>query len=180
MNPCPCGNAGEPTRQCTCGAAEILKYRARLSGPLADRIDMHVTLGAVPPRAMQSAHTGEASSVIRARVERCRGRQRDRYRKLTSVSCNAHAAGRWLLAHGDIAPDARELLASAMESLNLSARGFHRVLRVARTIADLGDSRSVDAIHVAEAIRYRPRTVDSHAAAGVTAPTSVTFGGTTS
>src|SRR5207244_1340266 len=70
MNPCPCGNAAEPTRVCTCGAAEILRYRARLSGPLADRIDMHVTLSAVPPRAMQGVHTGESSAVIRARVER--------------------------------------------------------------------------------------------------------------
>jgi magnesium chelatase family protein len=95
---------------------------------------------------------------IRARVERSRAVQRVRYASLeSSVSCNAHASGRWLLAHGNIEANARALLGSAMETLKLSARGFHRVLRVSRTIADLEDSTTVGERHVAEALRYRPR-----------------------
>jgi magnesium chelatase family protein len=157
MNPCPCGNAGEPTRVCTCSEGEIVRYRGRLSGPLADRIDMHVTLSAVAPSAMQRASDGEPSTTIRARVEQSRAIQRRRFARLPGVRCNAHASGRWLLSHGAIAPAARELVTSAMETLNLSARGYHRVLRVARTIADLGGSEVVGEPHVAEALRFRPR-----------------------
>ena len=156
MNPCPCGNAGEPARVCTCAESEILRYRSRLSGPLADRIDMHVTLGAVSPAALNGVADGESSSTIRARVEASREIQRRRYASIAGVQCNAHASGRWLLAHGRIDEDARSLLASAMESLKLSARGYHRVLRVARTIADLTGGSEVEAQHVAEALRYRP------------------------
>jgi len=156
MNPCPCCYAGHPTRPCTCTMGEILKYRARLSGALADRIDMHVTLGPVPPQALQDHTAGEPSATIRARVERSREIQRRRYRRLSAVSSNASASGRWLLAYGAIESDARGMLATAMETLSLSPRSYHRVLRVSRTIADLQDSDIVTAAHVAEALRYRP------------------------
>jgi len=157
MNPCPCGNAGESTRVCVCAESEIVRYRARLSGPLADRIDMHVTLSAVPVHSIQRACDGESSSAIRARVERSRDVQRRRFAGTCGVTCNAHAPGRWLLLHGGVDAEARELLAAAMDTLKLSARGYHRVLRVARTIADLEPSERVTAPHVAEALRYRPR-----------------------
>jgi magnesium chelatase family protein len=158
MNPCPCGNAGEPTRVCTCSEPEVIRYRGRLSGPLADRIDMHVTLGAVAAESLQRPNDGEASATIRERVERSRVAQRARYATLAaSSSCNAHASGRWLLSHGQIEPVARAMLGEAMESLKLSARGYHRVLRVSRTIADLEESATVGERHVAEALRYRPR-----------------------
>jgi magnesium chelatase family protein len=119
---------------------------------------MHVTLGAVSPQLLQHPSDGEPSRGIRARVEASRVVQRVRYASLPpAVRCNAHASGRWLLSHGAIDPDAKALVTSAMESLKLSARGYHRVLRVARTIADLEGSGAVSTDHVAEALRYRPR-----------------------
>jgi magnesium chelatase family protein len=157
MNPCPCGNAGEPTRECRCSAAEIARYRARLSGPLVDRIDMHVTLAPVPIRALAERGCGERSAEIRARVQMARDRQRRRYAGQRGVRCNGHASGRALDASGVVEADARALLHDAAERLKLSARGYHRVLKLARTIADLTDRDVVATMDVAEALRYRPR-----------------------
>jgi magnesium chelatase family protein len=128
-----------------------------LSGPLVDRIDMHVTLAPVPIRALGDRAPRERSVAIRGRVEMARERQRRRYAKLRGVRCNAHAPGRALDANGLIEPEARQLLQEAAERLQLSARGYHRVLKLARTIADLGDRGAVVKADVAEALRYRPR-----------------------
>ena len=157
MNPCPCGHAGDPTHPCICPAADVLRYRARLSGPLADRIDLHV---AVPPLALAQLAArarGDTSATIRERVECARSRQRVRYGD--EKGCNARAPGRWLETHGAVQPRARTLLTTAGERLHLSARAFHRVLRVARTIADLDNSAAVESAHVAEALGYRPRAL---------------------
>jgi magnesium chelatase family protein len=156
MNPCPCGRAGDPRGGCACASSEIAHHQSRLSGPLADRIDMQVRLSAVPVRELGRREGGEASAVVRARVERARARQRARYRGVARVRCNAHASGRWLDTRTPVDSDARDLLASAAERCGLSARAYHRVLKVARTIADLDDSNAVAWTHVAEALRYRP------------------------
>jgi magnesium chelatase family protein len=159
MNPCPCGHAGDPAHRCTCAAGEILRYRARLSGPLADRIDLHVAVPAVALAQLGSRSRGEGSADVRGRVELARIRQRQRYGD--GPECNARAPGRWLEAHGTLTAPARQLLTAAGERLALSARGFHRVLRVARTIADLDGDPSVRPPHVAEALGYRPRGVEA-------------------
>lgn len=154
MNPCPCGYAGDLTRRCTCASSDVQRYRSRLSGPLADRIDLHVHVSAVPVRQLGERSASECSASVRARVERARARQRARY-GARPFRCNGHAPGRWLETETPVAADARELLTAAAERLALSARAYHRVLRVARTIADLDDAEPVALPHVAEALRFR-------------------------
>jgi magnesium chelatase family protein len=157
-NPCPCGRAGDPTGACGCSSADVEKYASRISGPLADRIDMHVTVGAIALRELSGKNTGDGSPAIRSRVTRARDLQRRRFVKLKGVTTNAFASGRWFDANGKISDEARRLLQTAAERLALSARGYHRVLKVARTIADLEESNQVAPSHVAEALRYRPLT----------------------
>ena len=155
-NPCPCGHDGEPSGRCRCSAADIARYRGRLSGPLADRIDLHVRVGAVALADLGAATREETSAVIRARVIEARARQRDRYRVLPGVRVNADAPGRWLQAHGGLTPEARELLGTAAEKLRLSARAYHRTLRVARTVADLAGEERIEPGALAEALLFRP------------------------
>jgi magnesium chelatase family protein len=165
-NPCPCGHAGDDARPCRCSDVEVARYRGRLSGPLADRLDMHVSVGAVSLRALGQPTDAEHSVVIRERVEAARERQRSRYRKLAGVDVNARAPGRWLDAHGGVEHAARDRLAVAAERLALSARAYHRVLRVARTVADLDDEETVGERAVMEALRYRPAERGAGGAAG--------------
>jgi magnesium chelatase family protein len=158
MNPCPCGRAGDPSQRCTCAFGEVLRYRARLSGPLVDRIDLNVTVKAVPIRQLAAPDEGACSAMARLRVERARALQRERYAGLGWPQANGRTPGRWLQASTPIEADARELLAVAAERLGLSARAFHRVLRVARTIADLSEDEVTRSSHVAEALRFRAMT----------------------
>lgn len=157
-NPCPCGRLGDGTGACACSSADVIRYLKRMSGPLADRIDMHVTVGRVALSDLSAVSNEESSIEIRRRVCIARARQNARYARMPGVSCNAHAAGRWIDAYGGVTSDARSLLHRAAEGLALSARGYHRVLKVARTIADLDESSSVSVAHVAEALRYRKAT----------------------
>jgi magnesium chelatase family protein len=165
MNPCPCGNAGDPARACICASADIARYRARLSGPLADRIDMHVVLGAVPLASLNGAARGECSRRIRERVEGARALQRRRYSSHDGITCNAQVDGRWLAGLDALDASARALLLSAAERLGLSARAYHRTLKVARTCADLEGIESIGAAHVAEALQYRASAAQPPSAA---------------
>lgn len=153
-NPCPCGRFGTAGDTCKCGVNDIARYRARLSGPLADRLDLRVT---VAPVALSAMRTGgdESSGVVRLRVSEARERQRARYAGLRDVHANAQAPARAL--HGAAGPtsDAHQWLVSAADRLRLSARGYARVLRVARTIADLDGAECIDRDAVAEALRFR-------------------------
>ena len=155
-NPCPCGRLGDPSGKCECPPSEIERYARRISGPLADRIDMHVTAGAVPISDLSGGRSGETTRDVRARVSHARQIQSNRFARVRGVVCNAHAPGRWIDLHGNIQRSARTLLQNAAAKLCLSARGYHRVLKVARTIADIDDQNDVLERHVAEALRYRP------------------------
>jgi magnesium chelatase family protein len=156
MNPCPCGRLGSSNgTACSCSALDVARHRSKVSGPLADRIDMTVRVPAVPLCVLAGNDKAESSLTIRDRVELARARQAVRYKSFASVTCNAHVHGRWLDTHGDVDAGAREILATAATRLTLSARGYHRVLKVARTIADLDGDAGIQQRHVAEALHYR-------------------------
>jgi len=121
-NPCPCGRMGDGTSACTCSSVDVARYSKKMSGPLADRIDMHVTVGRVALTDLSATNNEEISSAIRLRVGRARDRQTLRYARMTGVGCNAHAAGRWIDGHGGISSDARSMLHRAADGLELSAR----------------------------------------------------------
>ncbi len=169
-NPCPCGYAGDPERECRCSPAELERHRTRLSGPLADRIDLHVHVRRVPPSALDNLSRGTSSATIAVRVAQARERQRIRYVRTdvastrAPASTNASVVSRLLIGTVALQRDARTMLVMAAERLRLSARGYHRVLRVSRTIADLDDAAAVRADHVAEALRYRPMHAEGSAA----------------
>ncbi|HEY1693506.1 MAG TPA: YifB family Mg chelatase-like AAA ATPase [Polyangiaceae bacterium] len=156
MNPCPCGFLGDGTGRCGCTPERVRAYRAKMSGPLLDRIDVHVVLPPVEVTALQGAARGEASAVVRARVQHARAVQRERLvRREVSMSTNASLPARDLERIAVLCPDGARMLAAAVERLALSARAYGKVLRVARTIADLDGSDALRPAHVAEAIGLR-------------------------
>jgi magnesium chelatase family protein len=150
MNPCPCGFLGDPVRACRCSPLQIDRYASRLSGPMRDRLDLTVPVAAVPPLELQDARAGESSRDIRSRVAAARARQMARDGIL-----NARLHGRILRKRALLVDDARRLMSQALSRLTLSARGYDRVLRVSRTIADLAGSDRIEAEHLAEALQYR-------------------------
>lgn len=155
MNPCPCGYYNHPTRECTCPPGAVHRYLGRISGPLMDRIDLHIEVTPVSIQEMASAERGEPSAAIRRRVVRAREVQRDRFRGVAGVYTNAMMTGRMVREYCPIDAEARTLLERAMEQLSLSARAYDRILKVARTIADLAGDERIGTTQIAEAIGYR-------------------------
>ena len=154
MNPCPCGYLGDPRHECRCTPTQIQRYRARISGPLLDRIDLHVEAPALALAELRSAQPGEASVPIRERVNAARRRQHARFAG-TRVTSNARMTHAQIRRHCAIAPALGDLLQQAMEQLSLSARAYDRILKVARTVADLAGADEIAAPHLLEAIQYR-------------------------
>ena len=161
MNPCPCGYYGDARRACSCSELTVSRYQRRLSGPLLDRIDLFADVPRVEYEDLTVEPSGEGSDAVRARVTACRERQRERLAG-TPYRTNAEMGPLEVREHCQelLAPAARPLLAAAMEQLGLSARAFHRVLKVARTVADLAGSETIESVHLAEAIQYRRRGRD--------------------
>ena len=155
MNPCPCGYYGDPTHKCVCSPGQIQRYMNRISGPLLDRIDIQCEISPVPFSDISKTAPGEPSASIRSRVVKARELQAERYKDCKGVHCNAQMTERMIHQYAEPSADGLELLRMAMERLNLSARAYSRILKVARTIADIEGSETVDTRHLAEAIGYR-------------------------
>jgi len=155
MNPCPCGYLMDDKKACTCSAQQIQKYRSRMSGPLMDRIDLHIDVPAVNYQDLKRAADGESSAVIRARIEACREIQRERFADVPGVFTNAHMNARSIKAHCVLDSEGEALIENAIDNLGFSARCYDRILKVARTIADLEGSENISSSHVGEAIQYR-------------------------
>jgi magnesium chelatase family protein len=153
-NPCPCGFAGDVRRVCRCRADQHDRYRSKLSGPLLDRIDLRLSIPRLTKDELLGASAGEPSSVVRQRVVAARERQRHRYSAL-GITCNAHLPGPIARREAQLSTDAEELLARAVEHMAMTGRGFDRVIKVARTVADLEGAERVSRNHVAEALSYR-------------------------
>ena len=155
MNPCPCGFASDPMRECTCTPSAISRYRKRISGPLLDRIDLFVDVPRVDYEKLVQPASAESSDQVRDRIERARGLQRQRFEG-TSMIINAEMGPVEVWKSCQVDDSAKGLLQTAMKQMHLSARGFHRILKVSRTIADLAGDESIGVGHLAEALQYRP------------------------
>ena len=154
MNPCPCGYLGDTRHQCVCSPSQIHRYRQRVSGPLLDRIDIHVEVPAVPYKDLSDKYCGETSGEIRSRLQNARQLQNNRFRK-DNIYSNAKMRSSHIRKYCGLTADAQKIIESAMHKLGLSARAYTRILKVGRTIADLAAAEQINAEHISEAIQYR-------------------------
>ncbi len=157
MNPCPCGYFGDPVKECTCSNSTVARYQKKISGPLLDRMDIHIEVPRVDYEKLSDTRLGESSNAIRCRVEAARKRQRERFAGVHGVSCNAEMRPAEIREYCELDNAGQSLIKAAMRQLHLSARAYHRILKLARTIADLAESQKIEAAHLAEAVQYRPR-----------------------
>jgi len=156
MNPCPCGHATNPIKQCLCSPAQISRYKRRISGPLMDRIDLHVEIPPVKYDKLATEKVGEESAAVKARVEQARARQTQRFAQ-ENIKANAEMNLRQMKKYCQLDEEGQQVLKTAANNLHLSARSYHRLLKISRTIADLAGAENIAATHIAEALQYRPR-----------------------
>ena len=154
-NPCPCGYYGDKIRECRCTPQQIQRYNGKVSGPLLDRIDLHIEVAAVPFKEINDERQGESSQKIKKRVDSCRKIQEVRYRESDKIHCNAQMGPKEIEKYCRIDESATRLLQRSVEKLGLSARGYHRILKIARTIADMDNNELLQLSHIAEAVQYR-------------------------
>ena len=155
LNPCPCGYFADPLRDCSCSPRQVEHYRQKISGPLLDRIDLHVEVPLIDFRQLSSREPTENSATVRGRVEKCRAWQEDRFRDVPGVRVNSDMRPKQVRQYCELDRESSNLMEQAMEQLNFSARAYDRILKVARTVADLDDSDLIRATHLMEAIQYR-------------------------
>jgi magnesium chelatase family protein len=155
LNPCPCGHYGDQYHECRCTFSQIQRYKSRLSGPLLDRIDIHIDVPAVEPEKLNKRKAGEKSITIKKRVEEARLKQQQRFSLNLEVHCNAQMNSKLLTRYCELDEESQRFIERAIKSIGLSARGSNRVLKIARTIADLAAVDTIKPQHVAEAIQYR-------------------------
>ncbi len=155
MNPCPCGYHSDPVHECSCTPAQIQKYMSRISGPLLDRIDIHIEVPSVKYQELSSDYKGESSQIIRKRVQRARAIQLTKFKGLKRIYCNAHMQSKHIRKYCKLNEAGQEILKNAITKLGLSARAYDRILKVSRTIADLAESPRILPEHVSEAVQYR-------------------------
>jgi len=157
MNPCFCGNATDPEKICTCTQAQVVRYKQKISGPIMDRIDLHIEVPRLSFDKLQENGNEEKSEQIRARVESARKIQAKRFADLSLVS-NSEMSSDQIRQFCHLNDECQQLLRSAVSALKLSARGYHRIIKIARTIADLSGNENIEQAHIAEAIQYRFKT----------------------
>ena len=155
MNPCPCGNYGDPMKECSCTPTQIQRYLGKISAPLLDRIDIHIEVPAVKYKELSEDRTGETSECVRTRVINARAVQTERYKNATNIFKNADMTTKELEKYCTLDEQSKNLIQKAMQRLGLSARAYDRILKVSRTIADLNNSENIKVEHISEAIQYR-------------------------
>lgn len=154
MNPCPCGYYGDMTHECTCQPSQITKYMSKISGPLLDRMDMHIEVFPVKYKELSSEVNNRSSEEMRKEIEAARSLQLERYKK-DKILFNSQLTAKQIKKYCVLEEDSKALLESAFEKLSLSARAYNRVIKLSRTIADLDGSENIKSMHIAEAIQYR-------------------------